>query len=186
MVENFCHKACWLKDGLIEKIGDTSDVIKSYEQYLNKENFKKDTGKIKVEKTGALNHRPAVINSVAVTSAKNGSIEFGKDLVLTANVTLNQKLPVYFAFSLDRRDGLCCYAASMKDDGKSPIYEPGHHKITVKFPSISLIQGSYKFVVFLMDKTGMGVLDQRETEFFKVNNSRHKWGVSVIPHIWEM
>ncbi len=183
-VSSFCHKACWLKDGNVKAMGQAKDIIGQYEQYLSLAKSKwsevKDTNSKNLNKVTS-------IKQIELHGVNDGKLPFGASFSVEVELDLMEDLPVYLAFSIDRKDsGIYCYAESMHREGFSPIMGRGRRKVVLNFDSFPLLEGEYKLIFFLMDKTGLGILDQKETKYFKVTCQEKQWGVCYVPHRWEV
>ena len=185
-IESFCHKACWLKDGKIESIGYAKEVINEYEQYLNKNKVHSNNKICKSKQSNSSNNELVKINNIKLCNLFKDTFNFKSTLKVIINFSLYKDIPVYVAFSIDRKDGIYCYATSMKADGLRPITKKGEYCIKLEFEKLLLLEGEYKLVVFIMDQTGIGVLDQKETNFFKIVAQEKQWGICYLPHKWTL
>lgn len=182
MVTTFCRNAVWLKNGKVEAMGDSKTISSLYEEYLGRG--------ADIQKSHQAPFRNAGGKAARIIDVRLKGIEeevyFKQSFSAEIHFELLEEIPVYLAFSLDRKDGAYCYAESTKREGLSPIAGKGRHKVVLNFDNFPLFDGEYKLVFFVMDKTGLGALDKMETPFFKVKSQEKKWGVCHIPHRWEI
>ena len=93
---------------------------------------------------------------------------------------------VYVGFAVDRNDGLCCYADTMQRQGMEPFRGSGSKTLTILFKNLPLLGGAYKFVIFLLDETGICFFDRKESNIVRVNTIEKEWGVCSMYHEWKM
>lgn len=185
-VSTFCDRALWLKDGRIQSIGDTKEVIAKYEDYLREKEPAANTG------TTVLNppaeKKVAQVKSVRI--AVNGmpvesSIRHLSDVEVFVDFEIFGETHVYVGFAVDRNDGLCCYADGMQRQGMKPFQGPGNKTLTILFKSFPLLGGAYKFVIFLLDETGICIYDRQDSDMVKIDTIEKEWGVCSLPHEWK-
>lgn len=184
-IGQFCDRAVWLKEGRIECTGEPKDVISMYEDYLREKARVEETrlpaGPSEVEK------KVAEIRKVRLTSGgqpADTSVQHLSDVDIYVEFEITESTDVYAGIGIERNDGLCCFADSMVKQGLKGFKGPGRETLTVSFKKFPLLGGEYKFVVFLLDKTGICVFDRKETDIVKVNTSEKEWGVCYLDHEW--
>ncbi len=184
-IANFCDRAMWLKNGRIEAIGETKDVISRYEDYLRE---KED-----IEKNGELFSSANIEKKVA--SIKNirlfvdgktieSSIEPLSNLDIIVDFEIFDNALVNIGFAVDRSDNLCCYATAMYNAGVEPFRGPVIEQFAFTLNNLSLLNGTYKIVIFLLDETGICVFDRKESQVFKVLTDKKEWGICRLPFKW--
>jgi len=57
--------------------------------------------------------------------------------------------------------------------------------MSILFKNLQLLGGAYKFVIFLLDETGICVFDRKESDIVKVSTIRKEWGVCYLHHEWK-
>lgn len=185
-VSTFCDRAIWLREGRAQAVGNTKEVVSMYEDYLR-------------EKEPAGNPEVPVMNMVAerkiaqvkdIRLAVNGvpvesSIPYWSDVEVFVDFEIFEDADVYVAFAVDRNDGLCCYADGMHRQGMKPFPGPGSETIGILFRNLTLLGGAYKFIIFLLDETGICVYDRKESNIVKVDTIEKEWGVCSLSHEWK-
>ena len=185
-VSTFCDRALWLKDGRIQSMGDTKEVIARYEDYLREKEPLGSTGLTVLnspteKKVAQVKSVRVGVNGVPVES----SIHHLSDVEVSVDFEIFDETDVYVGFAVDRNDGLCCYADGMQRQGMEPFRGPGNETLTIVFRNLPLLGGAYKFVIFLLDETGICIFDRQETDIVKIDTIEKEWGVCVLAHEWK-
>ena len=171
----------------MQDIGGTKDVISRYEDYL-REKERLEQPEVPVA-SPATEQRVAHLRSVTVLARGNPveiSVEHLSDLEVIVDFEIFDTTKVQIGFAIDRNDGLCCYADNMKRQGLMPFQGPGHESPTILFRNIPLLNGAYKFVIFLLDETGICIFDRKESSVIHVSSDEKKWGVCSMEHEWKL
>jgi lipopolysaccharide transport system ATP-binding protein len=186
-VANFCDRALWLKEGSVREIGETKEVIAKYEDYLRE--------KEALEQSAPLDVRPVTEQKVAevrnVTIVSDGrdvetSVQHSSDIEVVVDFEMFGDSKVQVGFAVDRNDGLCCYGDSMQRQGIAPFQGPGRASVRILFRDFPLLSGAYKFVIFLLDETGICLFDRKESAVVRVNTLVKEWGVCFMDHEWKV
>lgn len=185
-VSNFCDRAIWLREGRAHAVGNTKEVISRYEDYLRE---KEPAGNPEVpvlntfteKKIAQVKDIRLAVNGVPVEN----SIPHSSDVEVFVDFEIFEETDAYVAFAVDRNDGLCCYADDMQRQGMKPFHGPGSESLTILFRDFPLLGGAYKFVIFLLDETGICVYDRKESNIVKVDTIEKEWGVCSLSHEWK-
>lgn len=181
----FCQRTMWIRKGSIEAIGETKDVVSRYEEYLReKENAEKKDEKVSVKNTDLNVAKIKEIGLMADGQKVDGEVLHSADLEVIIDFEIFEDKDIYVGFAVDRNDGLCCYADSMLKHGVEPFHGPGFYSTAICFKDFPLVGSAYKFVIFLLDDTGICIFDRKESQMFKVNTREKEWGVCRMPHEW--
>jgi lipopolysaccharide transport system ATP-binding protein len=185
-VANFCDRVMWLKEGRSQSIGETKEVISMYEDYLREKERIESSEKSVV--STAVEKKMAQVKDVRLM--ENGKpvelqVQHLSDLEVIVDFEILEDTDVYVGFAVDRNDGLCCYADSMHKQGLKPFHGPGRERIAILFKNLPLLRGAYKFVIFLLDGTGICLYDRVESPIVKVTTAEKEWGVCYMDHEWK-
>jgi ABC-type polysaccharide/polyol phosphate transport system ATPase subunit len=185
-VAQFCDRTVWLKEGRMERIGEPKEVISVYEDYLREksrvEEPKMPAGCTTTEK------KVAAITNVRLTSdgqPADSAVPHLSDVNIIVDFEIFESMDVYAGIGIERNDGLCCFADSMLKQGIKGFRGPGSEHLTVSFSRFPLLGGEYKFVVFLLDETGVCIFDRKDSVVFKVETTEKEWGVCYLQHEWK-
>lgn len=187
-ISNFCDRVMWLKDGKVEQLGETKSVVSMYEDYLREKEKINENRDNLIDNKG-IEAKIAEVKNIVIKD--NGhlivdSLKHGSNIEVKVDFEVYEDRCVHVGFAIDRNDGLCCYADSMGMRGKEPFKGTGHKSVRIYFENFPLLGGTYKFVIFLLDETGICVYDRKESNLFKVNTENKEWGVCYLPHKWEI
>ncbi len=186
-ITNFCDRAMWLKDGKVERIGDTKEVISRYEDYLREKERVENPGAPVLN--SAAERRVAQVSGIRLMSQGHDVetyVHHSSNLEVFVDFEILEDIKVSVGFAIDRNDGLCCYAESMQKRGIKSFHGPGSRRLSISFNNLPLLSGEYKFVIFLLDETGICVFDRKESEIIRVNTSEKEWGVCYLDHEWNL
>ena len=185
-VATFCDRAMWLKGGGVQCIGNTKEVVSHYEDYLREKELVKDpeapfSNDLSEEKIAQVKDIRIVVNGMpaGITIIHSSNVE------VIIDFEIFKKANIYVGFAVDRNDGLCCYADTMKRQGMKPFRKPGRQNLRILFKNLQLLGGAYKFVIFLLDDTGVCVYDKKVSDVIKVETIEKEWGVCSLSHEWK-
>lgn len=196
-VKRFCNKAVWIKDGVVEAIGDASEVVDHYEDFMK--NYTEDH----VEK-----------RNVTLDIQENQTIE---ELVLPENPDIlayiteahinkenfrtHERLEVEIDYDVyepeipDLLLGVAIYTPN-----RDYIFGPntflekvsiptkrGKHRVKYVIPTIPLLGGTYSIDVGLFNNEGIVCLNYQESILsFKIANKYFSEGLVYINHEWDV
>lgn len=162
-ISSLCHKAIWLKEGKIEKIGLAKDVAFEYENYLRGKQKKKEEGENKL-------NTPAYIKNVKIAK-KN--ISFKEKFEAEIEIFSEDKnLELKMGFILFRNDEVEVFTSTSFD--LPPMKGKNEYLCKFTINSFPIIKGEYKPVFCLTDPEGLNVY-----HFYEIPN-----GVIVNPPSW--
>lgn len=205
-IKRFCNKAIWLKDGRIERTGESSEIVDIYEDFMKygaKDNVKdvrvQDATDKKEEKA-----TKAQINS-------NGEFRVPTDddiLASIAKVEISKyklhtfdKLQVTITYDIYKEniDGFLVGAAVYTPE-REYIFGPntflekvkvpstfGRHKIIYEIPKMPLLGGSYTIDVGIFTDESIVCLDYKQAACkFLITNKYISEGKYYIEHQWNV
>jgi len=190
-VRSLCSRAAWIHQGAIRAIGDTEHVLTAYESH---ERAKDDAAPQQPTE-----HPPVVASAGRVGRIVDVSIET-PDGINPATVATFQSLRVVFdfelfdstsrvhlGFAITRNDRENIFgSATHFEHGAQPCCGRGRHRLAVSIPDLPLLSGDYLLSVYLLDDTGLQVIDMAEgVRPFRVHQSRREFGFVYLPHRWE-
>lgn len=175
-IEQLCKKAIYLKNGRIEMIGNTSDVI---EKYLGNDKIQASTAfpphaekDAQITKISIFNKNDILSSRVPITEAFKIHIEFS-----VAKESLNLVPSIYFYSQGD----LLLVTSETDVSGKYIQYLPGKYISTVFIPAFLFNAGSYTFSVLLHNPYFKGY-DQKENMAFEILNVDNPRAISFKGH----
>lgn len=185
-VANFCDIAMWLKNGKIEALGATHEVISRYEEYLRvKETSQRQQDVFSNNNGGS---KIASISNIRLYVNGNPAetfIKYRSDLDIIVDFEIYDNTIVNVGFAVDRTDNLCCYAASTNSSGIKPFKGSAVETLKFSLKKLPLLNGNYKIVIFLLDETGICVFDRKESPVFEIVADEKQWGICDLPIHWD-
>ncbi len=197
-IRNLCQRALWLKDGVIESMGETENVVAAYEQYQRRKDGVQDS-EIPIEipdqdESGQLQSRPVKLVNIALLDEDgNACLSFRSHSRLFLEIeaeVLKADVPFHAALVLERDDGLKIFFTSTSADGLSPIRGGNDRRkisIRLEIPELPLLSGMYKWYVYLLDEHAIQVFDMAEGILtFIVRADPKEMCLVYIPHSWHI
>jgi len=196
-VKRFCNKALWIKDGQIAAIGESSEIVDKYEDFMKygDTNTEVDNTPIQLSDT----------NSEEVELVKPVSSDI---LSSITNVHINKRelrtfdeLVVeveYEVYDLEIKGLLLGVAIYTPDRGY--IFGPntdlenieipngmGQHKVNYTIPNLNLLGGTFCIDVGLFNNNGLVCLDyKQEIVRFTITNKYFSEGLVYMDHVWKI
>jgi lipopolysaccharide transport system ATP-binding protein len=185
-VKKLCQRALWLEHGRVVRYGAADAVCDAYADHSRSREFQGRTGR---QEGGAPLVQVTAVEAVDESGEPLQSMRTGDTAVLRIWLRRSPGVDVEpgVAVGVVRADGLVCHCGSTELDGARPR-DLGDDRffVSVRFPDLPLLGGSYHFNVAAMDnRRPLIVLDLKEGEApFSVVNPGTDWGVCRLPHVW--
>lgn len=192
LIQELCHRTVWLKNGRIAKIGETSAVIKSYNDWIRQKKSEiRLPSSTKQDITGDTKNILAIKEILLLdnkdnelTSAKTGDDLLMKILIHSPECSTPYK--GHIGVALNRNDNECIFAVSTKMDGLPLIEFENGKEIYVKFPSLPLLAGQYYFSITVLDEYSIHPFDIKLSKVFSIDNSHEELGIIKLAHRWQI
>lgn len=197
-VRSLCQRAAWVHGGRIQTIGATEDVVTAYESHERRRYAHLRVESDKAAKNGDAAQPAASPSGAALVKIGGLTIETG-DGINPAQVDSFQDMsveiviesyadgPFHVLFAIVRpdKDNVFGTSTQFRPEGK-PLQGVGTHRIRTRFPRLSLLSGEYLWSVYVLDDSGIQVLDMAELiQPFTVLNQKHReFGVTWLEHEW--
>lgn len=114
-------------------------------------------------------------------------IDSFQDLTVAIELESYGDAPFHVLFAIVRpdRDNVFGTSTQFRSEGR-PIQGAGTHRIRMRFPRLALLSGEYLWSAYVLDDTGIQVLDMAELiQPFTVLNQHHReFGVAWLQHEW--
>lgn len=197
-VRSLCQRAAWVHGGRIQAIGATEDVVTAYESHERRRYAHLRVESDKAAKNDDAAQPAASPSGAALVKIGGLTIETG-DGINPAQVDSFQDMsveiviesygdgPFHVLFAIVRpdKDNVFGTSTQFRPEGK-PLQGVGTHRIRTRFPRLSLLSGEYLWSVYVLDDSGIQVLDMAELiQPFTVLNQKHReFGVTWLEHEW--
>lgn len=201
-VRSLCQRAAWIHGGRIAEMGDTEAVVTAYEAHERRRYVDLDE-----EATQALTTEQGLAPASGSPSAAAGvslvkfmrlSVETGdginpaelnafEDMTVELELQAYGAAPFHVALAIVRPDRDNVFGTSTQfRPGGEPMQGVGTHLVRLRFPKLPLLSGEYLWSVYVLDDTGLQVLDMAELfQPFKVlNQTRREFGLVCLDHEW--
>lgn len=182
-IQKLCHRACWLRDGRVEMIGDVFEVTQAYLAFQER--------KVAADvPRSALQHWHDI--EFSVLDVRLDGIEGEQPLILEdgsgfrVDMRLRSRegrVPVV-AVGLVRADGTPVYGVSSDMDGFDLARDrDGDYTCSLEFARPQLLPGSYTVRVHPMDPEGLRIFDTMDRSII-VRGSSREFGMVRLAHRW--
>jgi len=181
-VQKLCRQAMWLDQGRARRYGDVFDVTQAYLAWHERQDardVKSGQGHAGPDHYGVSELR------IDDDHAGEPALEMGEDLVVhLALRSPDGRAPVAL-IGLVRADGTPVYGVASDHDEIEPVADAdGRYRLSLRFPSLSLLPGGYIVRGHAMDPEGLRVHDTAEVEFTVTGRSR-ELGLVRLVHEWQ-
>lgn len=193
-VKRFCNKAVWIKNGEIEIIGDSSEVVDRYEDYMRNDmgDSEKTTEPPRVEVLDSDFTLPANPDILALIT----NVGINKTTFKTFDeLNVEIEYEVYEEIIDDLLLGAAIYTPNREYIfGPNTFLEKisipnklGRHKVKYCIPQIPLIGGTFCLDVGLFNNEGLVNIHYKENSVsFTITNKYFSEGLVYINHKWEV
>ena len=180
-ISAFCKRALWLRDGHIEALGPTQQVVPRYEAFLD---AKSDHGEEAPQIVEAAPSAPARIDGVRLCTGSTH--RYGGPLELEICWSCNDPgMAFHLCVGLNRPDELEVASFLSSRSGAGPWTGATRHTVRLEIPELPLVKNTFKLYVFLLAGDALHIHDTRILEdAFTVEYDEYPFGIVAIPHHW--
>jgi hypothetical protein len=180
-ISAFCKRALWLREGKIEALGPTHQVVPRYEAYLDSKTVRHGSS---VEVVEATPTAPARIDAVRLATGTN--YRQGSPLELEIEWSCDDpEMAFHLGVGLNRPDEVEVASFLSHRSGAGPWTGSDHHMVRLEIPQLPLVKNKFKLYVFLLADDGLHIHDTRILEdAFTVEYDDYPFGIVAIPHRW--
>ncbi|MDR2127703.1 MAG: ABC transporter ATP-binding protein [Burkholderiaceae bacterium] len=205
-IRSLCQRAAWIRDGRVEAIGNTEAVVTAYEAFERRR-----YARLKAQAQEAQQPAQPGMAVVATAAAGGGSsgqvsmvkllslrtqtqeginpacVDSFEDLTLELDLEAYGDMAFHVGVSIVRADKDNVFGTSTQFRPQAtPLRGAGAHSVRIRFPALPLLSGEYLWSVYILDDSGIQVLDMAELiQPFKVLNSGKKeFGLVWLDHQW--
>lgn len=194
-IKRFCTRTVWLKDGVVFKDGEASQIVDLYDNFM---------------KFGESVLNDGEDNEISGNSENDGQVTAYNENMLAyiSKVTLNKKIfhtfddlivTVDYTIVDEKIDGFLLGVAIYSKDRNNYIFGPntyldkkplsgkkGKYKVTYTIPKMALISGEYSIDVGIFNNEGIINLDYKmDVLGFAVSNQYFSEGMFYMEHSWD-
>lgn len=197
-VRSLCQRAAWIHGGRIQAIGATEDVVTAYESHERRRYAHLRVESNEIVKKDDAEQSIAPLSALALVKIGGLTIETGdgvnpaqvdsfQDMSVEIVIESYADAPFHVLFAIVRPDKDNVFGTSTQFRAEEkPLQGVGTHRIRMRFPRLSLLSGEYLWSVYVLDDSGIQVLDMAELiQPFTVLNQKHReFGVTWLEHEW--
>lgn len=190
-VRSLCTRAAWLHDGGMRLLGPTEKVVTAYESYQRERDAAEPETPVAAEPAPAGSQSPVRLQEVDIVDADGVS---QRELTSFQPVEFVFRLaadrpgvPFHVGMAVVRNDRENIFGTSTHfAEGAEPLVSGTHNEVRLRIPELHLLSGEYLVSAYLLDDTGLQVLDLAELACpFRIHNPRREFGIAYMPHHWE-
>jgi ABC-type polysaccharide/polyol phosphate transport system ATPase subunit len=180
-ISAFCKRALWLRDGLIEELGPTQQVVPRYEAFLD-------------AKSAAIAEAPEIVEATPTSPARITDVRLATGTTYRHASPLeleirwacdDPEMAFHLAVGLNRPDEVEVASFLSHRTGAGPWTGRSSHAVRLEIPSLPLVKKSFKLYIFLLAEDGLHIHDTRILEdAFSVEYDDYPFGIVAIPHQW--
>jgi lipopolysaccharide transport system ATP-binding protein len=181
-ISAFCKRALWLRDGRIEMLGPTQQVVPRYEAFLD---AKSDHSDEVPEIVDAGPSAPARIDEVRLLTGS--TYRHGGPLELEIRWSCDDPgMAFHLCVGLNRPDEVEVASFLSSRSGAGPWSGSTNHAVRLEIPELPLVKNAFKLYVFLLAEDALHIHDTRILEdAFTVEYHEYPFGIVKIPHRWK-
>jgi len=185
-IKKICQKAIWLGHGQIKSMGDASDVVNEYLDFMREKEVEENKRESRIQKL-----RSSLYNIVKEVKILNGenvekdTFEMGETIRVEVVIETppGEETPAV-AIGIVRNDQTPVYGISSDMDGVEPekIGDNLYH-IGYELPDIMLLPGKYIIRSHSMDNPALRLFDTLE-KVITVKGDSREMGICRLKHRW--
>ena len=180
-ISAFCQRALWLREGRVETLGPTQQVVPRYEAFLD---AKSDHGEEAPQIVEAAPSAPARIDEVRLLTGP--AYRHGGPLELEIRWSCDDPgMAFHLCVGLNRPDELEVASFLSSRSGAGPWEGATRYTVRLEIPELPLVKNVFKLYVFLLAEDALHIHDTRILEdAFTVEYDEYPFGIVAIPHHW--
>jgi ABC-type polysaccharide/polyol phosphate transport system ATPase subunit len=187
-VTAFCRRALWLRNGRVAALGEATEVVRRYEEFLlAKSAAAQPAGAAVVAEPPR--HHPARLVAARLIGAGARPV-FVPDQPWELEVeweTDDPRHAFHVGIGVNRIDEVEVFSCSTHADGLPPLSGERRYAVRLRLPKLPLIKGEFTVYVFLLDEQGLHVYDQRILRpAFSVESPAYTFGLIRPQHVWDL
>ncbi len=171
-ITGICKRAMWLKDGRIQALGPSTEVVKEYEDYMRQKDVKEGSPGFDRESS------KEIYISRMETSHK--VIVPGEDFYVDFSVYSQKEAEVVLTLAFRRNDNEWIASMSSRELGKEIVLKKGENRFRYEVPGFPILHGSYFVHIYLLNEEGVIALDEKILPLEVVKRSFMDFGVFKV------
>ncbi len=192
-VSSFCERALWLRQGCVEKLGTSRDVIVDYEGYLLEKGRAEEVDEEEAVDAGAVEERPSgparLVRVELVEPREEATSRHpGEPWALEVSWECDdENLAFQLGVGVNRSDGTEVFSCETVGVEGFPLTGARRYVARLCVPRLPLVKGDFEVYVHLGDEKGLHVYDRdRLSPGFVVRGETYSFGLVQVEHRWEV
>jgi lipopolysaccharide transport system ATP-binding protein len=180
-ISSFCRQTLWMRDGQVEMLGPTANVVPRYEAFLDAKTDRLDEPKEIVEATAASPARLTDVRLLSDARCRQGDA-FELEISWACEEAIDR---FHVCVGINRPDEVEVASFLSHRSGAGPWTGATEHHVRLEIPSLPLVKGSFKVYVFLLAEDGLHIYDTRIIDdAITVEYDDYPFGIVAIDHQW--
>jgi len=185
-IKKICQRALWLNHGQIQSIGESSEVVNGYLDFMREKEVEENKIENKIQKLHSSLY--SIVKNVRISNAENVEMdEFRMGETIRVEVTIETppgEGPPAVAIGIVRNDQTPVYGISSDMEGVEPrrIGE-NLYFIVYELPGIMLLPGRYIVRSHSMDHPALRLFDTLE-KVITIKGDSREMGICRLNHQW--
>ena len=190
-ISSLCHRTIWLRQGSVEAIGDSIEIVHRYESFLLEQDHAMEVAAAESNEAAVERYTP-----VRITEARfedhGGNVRdvfaTGEDLRLRLLIeSEDAETPIHLLVGVNRAaDEMQCFAIGTKPDGLPPLRGRNQYDVVIRIHDVPLLRGDYSLVAFVGDENAIHVYDRKDVRpAFSIAGDKYEIGMIAVRHTWE-
>jgi len=188
-IEALCTRAIWLEKGVVQLMGDPSNVVARYQNFLDRDAAPATPGEVApvYSPTGHARILGVQVSADQTVGTSLNLRSSQETLAVSVGFASDPLLPSpVVAITLHASDGRTIASSSTQADGLSLERDAvGRGTTIIEFPKVPLLKGEYYVGVYLLSEDGIHVYDAAANvatlHFSQIGLEQ---GVVSLPHLW--
>jgi len=191
-VRHMCQRVAWIHGGKVQAMGATEDVVTAYEAHERRRyaHLQQQNEKAQAATKPPTPSQVALAKIISLTMETADGINLAQietfaDLTLYVEVESYTDASFHVGFAIVRpdKDNVFGSGTQFYANGQ-PLRGAGKHRIRVRFPRLALLSGEYLWSVYVLDDSGLQVIDIAELiqPFTVLSNNQREFGLVWLEH----
>jgi lipopolysaccharide transport system ATP-binding protein len=185
-IKKICQKAIWLDHGQIKSMGDASDVVNDYLDFMREKETEENMRESRIQKLRSSFYN--IVKEVRILDGENverDEFQMGETIRVEVVIETPQgeETPAV-AIGIVRNDQTPVYGICSDMDGVEPKkIEDNLYMICYELPEVMLLPGKYIIRSHSMDNPALRLFDTLE-KVITINGDSREMGVCRLKHRW--
>ncbi len=178
-IQHLCKRACWIKAGRIQQMGDVFDVTQAYLAYHEQKSAD-------LSLPLALDPLGYEVTQFTINDDGNEHLAYPRNATLTLRVELRapDRRQPNVAFGVLRADGTAVYGTTSKMESIEPArLSEESFAYLLELSDLALLPGTYHFRAHAMDPEGLRVFDT-VAKTVVIRGESREFGIVHLAHRW--